>query len=105
MSEADDQNIKDCDQAYGISDKLEPKLGNTKDVTKKTDRELLEIVQSICLSFKVAFAHAAPEQQVEFLQAGYQAITESLGEHGIYVKPEIFTECTAGLINILSEAE
>ncbi len=35
MSEADDQNIKDCDQAYGVTDKLEPKWGNTKDVTKE----------------------------------------------------------------------
>ncbi len=96
------------DQGYSHAIKEEPNeqnvtISDSKLAPKSEDRDLLESVLSVCLAYKVAFPHASEDQQVEFLQSGYQALMESLSEAGIVMNPTKFAATTAGIINILQE--
>lgn len=68
----------------------------------KSDRELLEAVLALCLAYKVVFPYATQEQQVEFLQSGYQAIMESLQD--LHPNAQVFTEVTSAALSILDGA-
>jgi len=86
-----------------FQDQLNQNTPYVQEAKKTSDRELLETVLTICLAYKVAFPHAAEDQQVEFLQSGYQAIMEALDEAGVDMSAQKFAAATSGIIAILGE--